>query len=113
MSDKLPINLTISVVSAPIEIMATLNKVYLSADKVQGKLKLRKWKEGDWFVPFGMKGKQKLSDYFINNKFSLEEKESTWLLCDNEKVVWIVGYRSDERYRVDSSTKNIYIIEIA
>jgi len=59
-----------------------------------------------------MKGKQKLSDYFINNKFSLKSKEATWLLCDNEKVVWIVGHRSDDRYRVDRSTKNIYIIEI-
>lgn len=112
LSDKLPINLKISVVSSPVEITSNLNKLYLNADKVQGKLKLRKWKTGDWFVPFGMKGKQKLSDYFINNKFSLKEKEATWLLCDNEKVVWIVGYRSDNRYRVDHSTKNIYIIEI-
>jgi tRNA(Ile)-lysidine synthase len=112
LSDELPIFLTVSVVSSPIEILATLNKVYLNADKVQGKLKLRRWKEGDWFVPFGMKGKQKLSDYFINNKFSLEEKEAVWLLCDTEKVVWIVGHRSDERYRIDSSTKNIYIIEV-
>ena len=112
LSDKLPINLKISVVSSPVEINSDLNKVYLNADKVQGKLKLRKWREGDWFVPFGMKGKQKLSDYFINNKFSLKSKEATWLLCDNEKVVWIVGHRSDDRYRVDRSTKNIYIIEI-
>ena len=112
LSDKLPINLKISVVSSPVEIKSDLNKVYLNADKVQGKLKLRKWREGDWFVPFGMKGKQKLSDYFINNKFSLKSKEATWLLCDNEKVVWIVGHRSDDRYRVDRSTKNIYIIEI-
>jgi len=112
LSDKLPINLSVSVATAPVEISATLNKVYLNADKVQGKLKLRKWKEGDWFVPFGMKGKQKLSDYFINNKFSLSEKEATWLLCDNEKVVWIIGYRSDNRYRVDDSTKNVYVIEL-
>ena len=112
LSDKLPINLKISVVSSPVEINSDLNKVYLNADKVQGKLKLRKWRAGDWFVPFGMKGKQKLSDYFINNKFSLKSKEATWLLCDNEKVVWIVGHRSDDRYRVDRSTKNIYIIEI-
>lgn len=112
LSNKLPINLKISVVSSPVKIKSDLNKVYLNADKVQGKLKLRKWRAGDWFVPFGMKGKQKLSDYFINNKFSLKSKEATWLLCDNEKVVWIVGHRSDDRYRVDQSTKNIYIIEI-
>ena len=72
----------------------------------------RKWQQGDIFYPFGMKGKQKLSDYFINNKFSLSEKEATWLLCDNEKVVWIIGYRSDNRYRVDDSTKNVYVIEL-
>jgi tRNA(Ile)-lysidine synthase len=112
LSDKLPIKLSVSVASTPIKISPTLNKVYLNADKVQGKLRLRKWKKGDWFVPFGMNGKQKLSDYFINNKFSLFEKEASWLLCDNEKVVWIIGYRQDNRYRVDDSTKNVYVIEL-
>lgn len=112
LSDELPIKLVISAEVSPVKISASLNRVYLNADKVQGKLKLRKWKEGDWFVPFGMKGKQKLSDYFINNKLSLEEKEAVWLLCDNEKVVWIVGHRSDNRYRIDDATKNIYIVEL-
>lgn len=112
LNEKLPIDLKINVASAPVVIKPSSKRVYLNADKVQGKLKLRKWKEGDWFIPFGMNGKQKLSDYFINNKFSLEEKESTWLLCDNEKVIWIVGHRSDNRYKVDASTKNIYIIEV-
>lgn len=112
LSDALPIQIEVTVKSAPIEIEVNKNLAYLNADKVQGKLKLRKWKEGDWFIPFGMKGKQKISDYFVNNKFSLAQKESTWLLCDNEKVVWIVGHRSDNRYKVDSSTKNVYIVEV-
>ena len=59
-----------------------------------------------------MNGKQKISDYFTNNKFSLKDKEDTWLLCDAEKVVWIIGHRSDNRYRVDPGTKNIYVISL-
>lgn len=107
---KLPIPLTIEAVQMPVDIKPEGNLAYINADKVQGKLHLRKWRQGDWFMPFGMRGKQKISDYFTNNKFSLKEKENTWLLCDAEKVVWIVGHRSDNRYRVDESTRNVFII---
>ncbi len=111
LDDKLPIDLKLEVLQAPVEIKPSGNVAYINADKVQGKLRIRKWREGDWFIPFGMNGKQKISDYFINNKFSLKDKEDTWLLCDAEKVVWIIGHRSDNRYRVDSGTRNIYVIK--
>ncbi|MDR0845462.1 MAG: tRNA lysidine(34) synthetase TilS [Tannerella sp.] len=74
-------------------------------DKLTFPLTLRKWREGDWFVPFGMKGRQKLSDYFTDHKFSLVQKEQTWLLCNASDIIWIVGERTDERYRIDKSTK--------
>lgn len=111
LDEKLPIKLELEVLKAPVEIKSSGNKAYINADKVQGKLRIRKWRQGDWFIPFGMNGKQKISDYFINNKFSLKDKEDTWLLCDAEKVVWIIGHRSDNRYRIDSGTKNIYVIK--
>ena len=112
LDQDLPIDLNIEFSRAPIEINISRNKAYINADKVQGQLRIRKWKKGDWFIPFGMRGKQKISDYFINNKFSLKEKNDIWLLCDSEKVVWIIGHRSDNRYRIDSGTKNIYILSL-
>ena len=110
-SENLPINLSFDLVPTPVEIENSGSIAYINADKVQGKLRLRKWRKGDWFIPFGMRGKQKVSDYFINNKLSLAEKENTWLLCDSEKIVWIVCHRSDNRYRVDDTTKNVYIVK--
>ena len=71
LDEELPIKLNVDFQTAPIEIKRSLNKAYINADKVQGKLRLRKWRQGDWFIPFGMTGKQKISDYFVNNKFSL------------------------------------------
>lgn len=112
LDEELPIKLNVDFKTAPIEIKPSLSEAYINADKVQGKLRLRKWKKGDWFIPFGMRGKQKISDYFINNKFSLKDKKDAWILCDAEKVVWIIGHRSDNRYRVDSGTKNIYVLSL-
>ena len=59
-----------------------------------------------------MKGRQKLSDYFSDHKFSRLQKEQTWLLCSGENIVWIVGRRTDHRYRVGSTTKNVLIATV-
>ncbi len=83
---------------------------YLDADKLIYPLLLRKWKAGDSFIPFGMTGKQKLSDYFNNHKFSTLKKENTWLLCSDDKIIWIVGERIDNRFRITKQTKRICII---
>jgi tRNA(Ile)-lysidine synthase len=112
LDQDMPINLKIEYFKNIIEFKPNGNTAYINADKVQGKLRIRKWKEGDWFIPLGMNGKQKISDYFINNKFSLKDKTDTWILCDTEKVVWIIGHRSDNRYRIDSGTKNIYVVSL-
>ncbi len=89
------------------------NKTLLAdADKVQFPLKLRRWQQGDWFVPLGMKGRKKVSDFFSDNKFSLADKENAWILLSaNGDVVWIVGYRSDNRYRITDQTERILRIE--
>lgn len=81
--------------------------IYIDADKLTYPLTLRKWKQGDWFMPFGMKGKKKVSDYFSDNKFSLFDKEATWLLCSGDDIVWIVGHRADERFRITDKTTEI------
>ncbi|MBL57315.1 MAG: tRNA lysidine(34) synthetase TilS [Flavobacteriales bacterium] len=110
-NEELPIDLNLEVMTAPVEIESSPDKVYINADKIKGKLRVRKWKKGDWFIPFGMQGKQKLSDYFINNKFNIKQKKDAWLLCDEEKVVWIIGHRLDNRCRIESGTKNIFVLE--
>jgi len=82
------------------------------ADKLSFPLKLRKWQEGDVFRPIGMKGRKKVSDYFIDNKFSLTDKENAWLLVSGDDIVWLVGHRMDDRFKITKKTSNIYRIEI-
>ena len=72
---------------------------------------LRKWRSGDWFIPFGMKGRKKLSDYFTDRKFSLKDKEDAWLLASGDDIVWIVGERNDDRFKISENTKQIISIE--
>jgi len=84
----------------------------LSYNKLKFPLTLRNWESGDWFIPSGMKGKKKLSDYFIDNKFSLIEKQKCYVLCSNKNIVWIVGHRVDERYKFVEGEEKAYICRI-
>jgi tRNA(Ile)-lysidine synthase len=79
------------------------------ADKLSGEIHCRQWQAGDLFVPFGMKGKKLVSDYLTDRKFSLLEKERQWVLCCNEQIVWIIGERTDNRFRVDATTKRVIL----
>lgn len=83
------------------------NCIYVDKDKLNYPLVLRKWKEGDSFYPFGMKGKKKLSDFYKDKKLSLPEKEESWLLCSGEAIVWVVNHRADARFAVTKSSENI------
>lgn len=82
----------------------------LDAANLSFPLMIRKWEPGDYFQPFGMTGFKKISDYFIDEKFSLPEKEDTWLLFSAGKVVWIIGQRIDNRYRITPETKEVMVI---
>ena len=79
-------------------------------DKLIFPLTLRTWRKGDWFVPFGMRGRKKLSDYFNDRKFDRNRKEQTWLLCSGSDIIWIIGERIDNRYKINKSTKNMLTI---
>jgi tRNA(Ile)-lysidine synthase len=79
-------------------------------NKLTFPLTLRTWQPGDWFIPFGMKGHKKLSDYFSDRKYSRLDKERIWLLCSGNNIIWIVGERIDERFRIDKTTK--YILSV-
>lgn len=88
------------------------NSAYFDAAKLTYPLTLKHWKQGDWFVPFGMKGKKKLSDYFSDHKYDLIQKQEVWVLCSGNDIIWLVGERSDNRFRVDENTKIILQITI-
>ena len=81
--------------------------VYIDKDLLKFPLTVRKWEEGDYFYPFGMKGKKKLSKFFKDEKLSLVAKEITWLLCSQNEIVWIINQRADNRFKVTENTKNI------
>lgn len=99
-----------SVINTDFIIRKDKHIAYFDYDKLSFPLTLRKWKEGDWFIPFGMKGRKKLSDYFSDHKFSRIDKEQIWLLCSGENILWIVGERSDNRYCIDKTTKSVLIV---
>ena len=81
----------------------------LDADKIRFPLTLRHWQHGDRFRPLGMKGSKLLSDFFVDQKFTDAQKEQVLLLVSAEnEILWIVGYRIDDRYKVTSETKTIF-----
>lgn len=82
------------------------------ADKLNSEVYYRKWQIGDSFVPFGMKGKKKISDYLTDRKFSITQKERQWVLCCGERIAWLIGERTDNRFRIDETTKRIIIYRI-
>ena len=90
----------------------SLNVAQLDFEKLTFPLKLRKWKYGDKFVPLGMTNFKKLSDFFIDKKYTILDKKKQWILCSKDDVVWIVGQRIDDRYKIETNTKKVYIAEL-
>ena len=82
------------------------------ADKLMLPLSLRLWQKGDYFIPFGMKGRKKISDYMTDRKFSLLRKEQQWVLCCGNDIIWLVGERTDNRFRIDENTRKALIIKV-
>ena len=83
------------------------NEVFVDKDKLKFPLFIIKPKEGDYFYPLGMKGKKKISKFFKDEKLSLSQKEQVWLLVSGSDIVWIIGYRADDRFKIESDTTNI------
>ncbi|PYE81523.1 tRNA(Ile)-lysidine synthase [Winogradskyella epiphytica] len=88
------------------------NSIYVDKYRLKFPLELRLWEEGDVFQPIGMSGKKKVSKYLKDEKLSLVEKEKICLLNSNGKVVWVIGKRADDRFKVTDSTKHIVKITL-
>lgn len=104
-SIKNPIQLTIEEVNKMGG--SSNNTIYVDKETLNYPLMIRKWKNGDYFYPFGMKGKKKISKFFKDEKIDILSKEQQWLICSGDNIVWIVGRRADERFKVTSKTTEI------
>lgn len=87
------------------------NIALLDADKLKFPLTLRRWQDGDWFIPIGMEGRKKVSDFLIDEKVSMVEKQRQDVLLSDGMIVWVVGRRIDDRYKLTEGTKKVYKIE--
>ena len=83
----------------------------LDIDKLQFPLTIRLWQYGDFFCPIGMDKAQKLSDFFVNNKVNVFDKERVMVLVSGERIAWIIGYRPDNRFKVDKKTQQVLVID--
>ncbi len=83
------------------------NVALLDAGKLRFPLAARRWNAGDHFVPFGMTGHKKVSDLLIDEKVPLPEKQRQFVLLSGEDIVWVIGRRTDDRYRLTSSTEQV------
>ncbi len=101
--------------SVPSEHFSLINEAYvaqLDFALLKFPLALRRWKDGDHFQPLGVRGKKKLSDFFIEQKVPLSLKHEIGILENgNGDIIWIAGFRIDERYKITANTKKVFIFE--
>lgn len=98
---------------ADFKIPQTPNVACLDADKVEFPLSVRNWQAGDYFYPLGMgKGKKKLSDFFTDRKFTARQKQACLLLLSGEEIVWLIGHRIDDRFKITPATQHILQVEM-
>ncbi|SCD20671.1 tRNA(Ile)-lysidine synthase [Proteiniphilum saccharofermentans] len=96
----------------PLSIEKNSRILYADLSKLKFPLTVRRWNKGDWFIPFGMKGRKKVSDYFTDRKYSLKEKENAWILLSGDDIVWIVGERPDDRYKITEESSDVFVVEM-
>ncbi|MBC8046988.1 MAG: hypothetical protein H7Y00_09355, partial [Fimbriimonadaceae bacterium] len=123
------LHLEYSKIASPIKFNDSGNIAYFDTDKISFPLTLRVWKKGDYFYPIGMykkpaktvggetnpalkPAKKKVSDVLTNMKVNLHEKENTFVLLNDDRIIWLVGLRQDERFKVSKNTKHLLKIKM-
>lgn len=99
--------LIVNGIEKPLKFSSNRNREYITADKIEEKFLVRKWKSGDRFYPIGMKGTKKLSDFLNEEKINSFDKKNQLVLTNKGKIVWVVGLRLDERFKVTNRTNRI------
>ena len=114
-NDKLltyPISIKLSIIDiSDFKLIKNSRLAALDYSKLDFPLVLRHWRKGDFFVPLGMKGKKKISDYMIDEKFSSFQKENTWVICSLDTIVCIVGHRINDEFKLVPETEKVYLVE--
>ena len=110
-TDKLELNCSFLEIEK-IKLVKNKNVAFFDNDKLVFPLKIRKWQAGDFFKPYGMKGKKKkLSNFFKDNKLTQIEKENIWIIESAGRIIWIVGYRTAEDFKIDKQTSKVFIVK--
>ena len=107
-------NLTLTIVkcAVPKNIEKDQNTGYFDLDKILFPLTIRSWKQGDRFCPLGMAQHKKISDFLIDLKIPLHLKAKVKVLLSGEHIIWVIGYRIDDRYKINKSTTQVLKVSL-
>lgn len=111
LSCNAPFNLKAVKTTIPDSFSKNNNSAYLDIDKLVFPLKIRRWEKGDFFTPIGMKNKKKISDFLIDEKIPLNQKENTWIVESDNEIIWVVKHRISEQYKITSTSKCCLILK--
>ncbi len=111
-SQPIPVSFTKSEVPGKHHFPSDKRIACIDLDLLDFPLIIRKWRKGDYFQPLGMSNIKKVSDFFVDNKFSIHDKENTWILTSGNKIAWIMGYRIDERFKITEKSTHMLVVEL-
>ena len=111
-SEPIQLEMDVQTVDDNFELINDSTIAFLDLDLLEFPLLIRKWEQGDYFYPLGMKNIKKLSDFFIDLKLSIPEKEKLWLLTSRNQIVWVMGLRIDDKFKVGPLTKRVLKIAL-
>ena len=111
-SEPLPMKVSVQARTPYFKIPTEPHIAAFDYQKLNFPLVIRKWQQGEYFKPLGMSGFKKLSDFFIDEKYSIPEKENTWVLTSDDKIAWIIGKRIDDRFKITKETEMVLLVEI-